>query len=1078
MLLLRPDVKVRGVLLFLATAFLILLPCFSQPSAAPLSYRQRLGMERFGVPFPSSQDPEALRQWRERVRARLVARRERLRANNTAGAGSGIIETIAGAAPFQKPVNALQTGFGLVEGIAEDSHGNLYVASCDLGVILKIDSSSNTTVYAGQPLPVGPAISSGDGGPATAARLPCPTGIAFDSANNLYVTDWVASTVRKVSAASGTIQTIAGTPGKSGHAGDGGRATSALLEYPTAVTLDGGGNLYIADWEYIRVINLVSGTIRTIAGTGSQPAQCWLTASSTCPATQVWLFMAYGSLGFAKGQLYAAPGILSVGSAQTSGGQTGGIVTIDPSSGTMRLLGGGGPAAGTSSTYPAIGLQLDPEGIAVDSMGDVFFSGRNQIPGIGANPQDSNFVVSVDELSASDNTLHVVAGASWNRIYSGDGGPATKAGLREPQGICFSPAGEIVFLDDTNIRMFPLGGTIQTIAGNGTANYFGDGGPASNAGLDGPSSVASDQDGNIYVADAWNALVRRIDAVTGEITTVAGGGQIYGTAADGGSALQAGLAVSDIAADGLGHLYMQDAGTGIRVLDLKDGTISTLLSLPLGGGPMVFDGDKTLYYAAGDGSENATVRAVDVMSGATTLIAGGESNLGPLGDGGPATQAGVYDVRGLALDGQGDLYLADRGFLDIRKVDLATGIISTIAGVHPDSPYTSGYSGDGGPATAARFHSPAGLAYDGNGHLTIVDSASPFAVDAGNNVVRQIDLATGIITTIAGNHVPGFGGDGGSPAAAMFYNPLAATYDPAGNLFIADTKNNRVRRVVLHPTKLNATLSYDSGASTLTATYSGLAFGIAPTGRVTFMNGSTSLGMADIVPASDGSGNYVATLAATQAPANGAILTAQYNGDANYASVAATATFQPTAPSYSVSANPASLTIKQGSSGSITFTVTPHYGFNQAVTFGCESTTLPKGVTCSFSPASVTPNGSSAVTTTLTLQTTSANSAAFSRKLLSGWLSGGGATLALMLLGMPGIRRRAWTGGSACLLFILLSVAGGMIGCGGGGSNSGSGSTQNANATPPGSYTVQITTAVGSVIDSAPSAAVSLTVTQ
>lgn len=292
--------KVRGVLSVLAIAFSILLPCFSQSSSAPLSYRQKLEMKRFGVPFPSSHDPEAWQQWRQQVQAQLAARRARIRANNAAGASGGVIETIAGAAPFQTPVNALQTGFGLVEGVAEDSTGNLYVASCDLGVVLKIDSNSNTTVYAGQPLPVGPALSSGDGGPATKARLPCPTGLAFDSANNLYVTDWVASTVRKISAATGTIQTIAGTPGESGHGGDGGPATSALLEYPTAVTLDGAGHLYIADLEYIREVNLASGTIRTIAGVGSQPAQCWLTASSTCPATQVQLYGASESLVLQK----------------------------------------------------------------------------------------------------------------------------------------------------------------------------------------------------------------------------------------------------------------------------------------------------------------------------------------------------------------------------------------------------------------------------------------------------------------------------------------------------------------------------------------------------------------------------------------------------------------------------------------------------------------------------------------------------------------------------------------------------------------------------------------------------------
>jgi hypothetical protein len=443
------------------------------------------------------------------------------------------------------------------------------------------------------------------------------------------------------------------------------------------------------------------------------------------------------------------------------------------------------------------------------------------------------------------------------------------------------------------------------------------------------------------------------------------------------------------------------------------------------------------------------------------------------------------DVDGLALDDQGNLYLADRVFENIRKVNLASGTISTIAGVHPDSPYASGYSGDGGLATAATFHSPAGLAYDGAGHLTVVDSGvDNFGVlDFGNNVVRQIDLTTGIINTIGGNHVPGFGGDGGSSAAAMFYDPLAAAYDPAGNLFIADMKNDRVRRILLHPTALSSTLNDEPAGDsiTYTATYSGLSFGFAPTGTVTFLNGSTSLGSATLSQAADGSGNYVATFSATSLPANNATITAQYSGDVHYAAAATTITFQQVAPSYTVSANPASLTIKQGSSGSMAFTVTPQNGFNQAVSFHCDSATLPMGASCSFSPASVTPAGGSAVTTTLTVQTTGATVSASDRRTKplsgpsSGWLPGGGAVLALVLLGMPRVRRRRWLGGSAVMLCALCLT--GVFGCGGGASNGGSGGTQNATATPAGTYSVQVTTSVGAS-NGIPPLTVSLTVTQ
>jgi hypothetical protein len=319
----------------------------------------------------------------------------------------------------------------------------------------------------------------------------------------------------------------------------------------------------------------------------------------------------------------------------------------------------------------------------------------------------------------------------------------------------------------------------------------------------------------------------------------------------------------------------------------------------------------------------------------------------------------------------------------------------------------------------------------------------------------------------------------------MLYGLNAIAYDPAGNLVIADSKNYRVRRVVLHPTKLNATLTYggaSSGGVTFTATYSGLSFGIAPTGSVTFLRGSTSLGTGTVAAATDGSGNYVATLTATSVPGNGATLTAQYSGDTNYAALTTTAAFQPPTPSYTISAKPASLTVKQGASGSVTFTVTPQNGFTQAVSFQCDNSTLPKGVTCSFSPASVTPNGTAAVTSMLTIATTGAPATALDRRTTHGFGSlPGGAVLALLLFGIPRAPRRFWSG---VLMLVVLSIGcgitigGGIIGCGGGGSgNTGGGSRHAANATPPGVYSIQVTTSAGSATNTSP-VTVSLTVTQ
>lgn len=986
-------VTFRGVLLFVAV-LCTLLPSAAIEAASVAATPNALQAtphrvaSPFGIPFPDSRDPQAWQAWRQRVKTELDARRStRARTNDAGATGGGIIETIAGAAPFQKPVNALKTGFGNIDGVAEDSSGNLYVASCDLGTILKIDPSSNTTVFAGKPLSIAAAAAAGDGGSAKEARLPCPAGVVVDSANNVYVSDTVSDTVRKIDAGTGTIHTIAGVSGEAGHSGDGGPATSALFESPTGLALDGAGNLFIADLSYIRRLDLASGIIQTLAGTVGPP-QCQLTASSTCPGSQV-SFETFGeTIAFANGLLYGAPAYLSVGSS--SAFETGAIISIDSATGVVRLLAGGGVGAGRSSSYPAVGLELDPQGIAVDAAGNVYITGLNQPPATGAGPDTSASFPLIEELQTSDYSLHVVAGVpSTSPGYSGDGGPAINATLYSPATICISPTGKLVFVDFFNIRSFPVGGNITTIAGNGSGNFFGDSGQAQQAGLDQTSGVTADSQGDVYIADRNNGRVRKIGIATGVITTVAGGGIFYGAAGDGGPALQAALFPTDVVLDNSNHLYIRDYLYGLRVVDLTEGTISTLVPNVTTSGPMLFDGDHTLYIGAPHNPVsvgplipgNDQVRAVDLTSGAMTVIAGqGQLSGLPSGDGDPATMANLSNVMGLALDGKGHLFLADSGFSDVRQIDLGTGIISTIASSHPDVGFTRGYSGDGGPATNATLNFPTGLAYDGAGNLTIADSE--------NHVLRQIDLATNIITTTVGNHTPGFAGDGGSPTSAMLYRPNAVAYGPEGNLLIADQGNDRVRRVVAHPKKLASALTYGDAITgngiQWTATYSGLSFGIAPTGTVTLSSGGTSLGSGTLsAAATDGSPNYVATITTTSTPAEGAKVTAQYSGDGNYAAATTNTTFQQPTPSYTVSAKPASLTIKQGSSGSVAFTVTPQNGFDQAVSFHCDSATLPAGVSCGFSPASVTPDGSTAVTTTLTVQTSGAGIAALDRRTKS-----------------------------------------------------------------------------------------------
>jgi sugar lactone lactonase YvrE len=321
---------------------------------------------------------------------------------------------------------------------------------------------------------------------------------------------------------------------------------------------------------------------------------------------------------------------------------------------------------------------------------------------------------------------------------SGDGGPATSAELHYPNAVVVDGAGNFYIADAGNnrIRKVNPSGVITTIAGNGTAGYSGDGGLATSAELDSPSGVAVDGAGNVYIVDAYNQRIRKVNA-SGIITTVAGNGTA-GYGGDGGPATSAELDYpSRLSADRAGNLYVAD----------------------------------TL---------NERIREVNT-SGIITTVAGNGA-YGYSGDGGPATSAELDYPTDVAVDGAGNLYIADADNSRIREVN-ASGIITTIAGNG-----TAGYSGDGGLATSAELDSPSGVAVDGAGNVYIVD--------AHNEHIRKVN-ASGIITTVAGNGAAGYSGDGGPATSAELWGPVGVAVDGAGNLYIADFGNTRIRKVDL-----------------------------------------------------------------------------------------------------------------------------------------------------------------------------------------------------------------------------------------------------------------------------------------
>ena len=292
---------------------------------------------------------------------------------------------------------------------------------------------------------------------------------------------------------------------------------------------------------------------------------------------------------------------------------------------------------------------------------------------------------------------------------------------------------------------------IKTVAGGGSSS--GDGGPAVSAQLNAPIGVAVDNAGNLFIAEMLNARIRRVDAATQVITTVAGTGT-HAFSVDGGPATSTELyAPYGIAFDPAGNLLIAD------------------------GFPFL--------VSAGDNR----IRRVDAATQIMTTAAGSP---GPhacskcvtfSGDGGPATSAELNRPFGVAVDGAGNLFIADFGNSRIRRVDAATHVINTVVGTQG-----FGFSGDGGLAASATLAGPADVAVDGEGNLFIADS--------GNSRIRRVDAATQVITTVAGNGTGGFSGDGGPATAAELAFPTGIAVDRVGNLFIADPINNRIREVV------------------------------------------------------------------------------------------------------------------------------------------------------------------------------------------------------------------------------------------------------------------------------------------
>ncbi len=756
--------------------------------------------------------------------------------------------------------------------VACDRSGNLYVADATNDTIRVVSATGVVRTLAGHPGVAGSADGAG-----SAALFTNPGGVAVDSAGTVYVADTGNHTVRKVTP-SGMVTTLAGQAGVPGSAD--GAGSAARFAAPESVAVESAGAVYVADTgnSAIRVIS-PAGIVRTLAGEAGAPG---------------------GADGLGNAARFNQPAGVAVDSA-------GNVFVADTWNGTIRRITAAGltttlaGSPGAEGISDGVGTNAGfylPEAVAVDNGGNVYVAdGRNRTirkitpagvvttlaglagawgsaDGVGSNARfglpwglavDSAGNLYVADMGdgtirkiTPDRRVTTVAGRAG---YAGHlDGTAATAVFNQPAGVARDGAGNLYVADmgDDTIRKITPAGVVTTLAGWPGASGSIDG-TGRVARFSAPAGLAVDSAGNLFVADANNDTIRRITPA-GVVTTLAGAARVRGTVDGTGSAAELDGPVG-LAIDSAGNLYVTSGDSTVRMVTAA-GVVTTLagqagsrgsadgtgsaaqFSNPLG---VAVDNAGNLYVTD---TGNNTVRTIAPGAVVTTLagLVGGPGSVDGAGN------AAQFNAPWkLAVDNTGNVFVADYRNDTIRAVT-PSGVVSTLAGL-------AGFAGSqDGVGSTAWFKHPQGVAVDGGGNV--------YVADTGNNTIRKID-SSGTVTTLAGL-AGAWGSADGTGSGARFNSPNDLALDGAGNLFVADSGNQRIRKIT--PAGVVTTLSgvalylwdiaVDAVGNIYCASADDTIRKVSPAGRVSILAG---------VPGSRGSADGTGSTARFSGPVGVAV---------------------------------------------------------------------------------------------------------------------------------------------------------------------------------------------------------------